>query len=39
MKLTFFSDEELNVFFEVYNLLVDPETGKNKFTSEYFFYE
>ena len=33
------SDDELTVFFEVYNLTLDPETGKNRFTAEYLFYE
>lgn len=32
-------DEELTVFFEVYNLTLDPETGKNRFTSEYLIYK
>ena len=38
-KRTFSSDEEITVFFEVYNLLLDPETGVNRFTSEYLVYE
>jgi len=33
------SDEELAVFFEVYNLTLDPDTGKNRFTSEYLVYK
>ena len=39
IKRTFFSDEELHVQFEVYNLSLDPKTGVNRFTSEYLFYE
>ncbi len=38
-KRTFSSDEELTVFFEVYNLSLDPETEVNRFTSEYLVYE
>lgn len=39
IKLTFSSDEELNALFEIYNLLLDPERGTNKFTLEYLFFE
>jgi GWxTD domain-containing protein len=36
---TFSSDEEINILFEVYSLSLDPETGVNRFTSEYLVYE
>lgn len=39
IKRTFFSDEELHVLFEVYNLSLDSITEVNKFTAEYLFYE
>jgi len=34
---TFRSNEEMNVYFEVYNLLLNPKTGKNAFSTEYLF--
>lgn len=37
-KRTFSSDEELTVYFEVYNLRLDPESGVNRFFSEYLVY-
>jgi len=33
----FRSDEQLNVYFEVYNLSLDPKTGMNDFRTEYSF--
>jgi GWxTD domain-containing protein len=38
-KRTFSPDEEITILFEIYNLVLDPETGVNKFTSEYLVYE
>lgn len=38
-KRTFFSGEEIMIFFEVYNLRLGPESGVNGFTSEYSVYE
>ena len=38
-KRAFTSGEELTVFFEVYNLGLDPERGVNRFTAEYLVYK
>lgn len=37
VSYTFKAGEEMNVHFEVYNLLLNPETGLNNFRAEYFF--
>lgn len=36
---TFSPDQELNICFEVYNLALDPERGRNDFSIEYFFFQ
>jgi GWxTD domain-containing protein len=36
---TFRPDEELNVYFEIYNLTLNPETGWNSFMVEYSFQQ
>ena len=36
---TFRSNEELNIYFEVYNLSLNPSTGMNDFRVEYFFLQ
>lgn len=38
-KRTFSSAEEITIFFEIYNLMLDPEIGVNRFTSEYLVYQ
>jgi GWxTD domain-containing protein len=38
-RRVFSAGEEITVFFEVYNLQLDTETGVNNFTSQYLVYE
>ncbi len=37
IRQTFHPSEELNVYFEIYNLELNPETRVNNFSAEYFF--
>lgn len=39
VKQIFQPGEEMNVFFEVYNLSLNPSTGMNDFKAEYFFLQ
>jgi len=38
VRQTFRPGEELNVYFEIYNLKLNPETNVNNFSVEYFFF-